>query len=912
MIPFSAAPPSGWRIIALRGLLALCAVLAAGIASRTGAQSAVTRPDNRPAAARCNELVAERLGPDKYPGPSVPLHELLMRSAPALSACQQATLEQPGNQRWYAHLARIRALSGDGKGALEAARKGAARGSASAQVMLGVTLADGELVLRDYAAARELFLAAAKAGHPLANFNLAVMWANGWGTAADRGDAIRLFNQAAQDGDALAMQIRGQMEGGSQQRDAWWKKAAETMDPEGPRNPLRIARLGVAAPPGAELLRWYERQAGAGQTWAQTYLGALYEAGQWATQDYALAAQWYRRAGAAGNPQAQTRLARLYRLGLGVPQDEKEAQRWAGMWRVQACEAQAAAEPELGECDRLAADRYDPDRVAQGMADPFCLQRVADRAVAACTRALAQAPGVVRLRAQRARAFAHLGRFEEARKDALAAAAKGSTASMILLGVMSQRGLGLAKDEARALDWYRKAAELGNQRAVYLVLFSAETGIGVARDSPEAQALLEQMRNRLDVTASSTPSLQARAEQGDPRAEHGLAARFEQEKNYEQAIKWYERAAAHGSEVSALNLAQMYEKGIGVKQDSAEAKKRYRALVEKGDGEARYRLAALAERDANYAQAIDLYQRAVERDDYRAMLSLGEMSEQGRGVKPDVRRAAALYERAADHSPWARFKLGALYLDNQELRDYAKAQFWLEKSAADGKAGARNNLGYMAEHGLAGKRDYQKAAQAYFDAHSAGSLEARGNLENLYEQGLGAPADDTEALGWWRRGAEAGITAARYRLGMAYAQGKGVRRDETEALKWLDQAARAGHARAREEAGNLHYARGEYQAAAEFGNPRAIDRLVEQGVARGASRAEIEGSRALLSSARSQPAPVWPQSISRDPGEDQRRTIQVRAMGSGEAHAAAQDAGLANIYTVIPWWPAIDAKAAAK
>jgi hypothetical protein len=36
--------------------------------------------------------------------------------------------------------------------------------------------------------------------------------------------------------------------------------------------------------------------------------------------------------------------------------------------------------------------------------------------------------------------------------------------------------------------------------------------------------------------------------------------------------------------------------------------------------------------------------------------------------------------------------------------------------------------------------------------------------------------------------------------------------------------------------------------------------------------------------------------------------MQVRAAGGASAQAMAGDAGIANVYAIIPWWPPIDAK----
>lgn len=127
------------------------------------------------------------------------------------------------------------------------------------------------------------------------------------------------------------------------------------------------------------------------------------------------------------------------------------------------------------------------------------------------------------------------------------------------------------------------------------------SGVGVAKDSTEAKALIAATQDRLWEKASppvAAPenTLAAQAEKGDAQAQHNLAFEFEQQKKYDEALKWYLRAAERGYGLSEMNLAQMYEKGIGVKQDFTEAKKWYRKGVERGGGEALFRLASLSEK----------------------------------------------------------------------------------------------------------------------------------------------------------------------------------------------------------------------------------------------------------------------------------------------------------------------------
>ena len=436
---------------------------------------------------------------------------------------------------------------------------------------------------------------------------------------------------------------------------------------------------------------WYLGRARGGEPWAQAYIGALAESGQWVQKDYAIALQWYRTAGLAGNVPAQWRVARFYNEGRGVPKDAAEARRWSQMQEVKRCEDHERAEAAANACDRFAADRYDPHAVSAGV-DSFCMRHFAARAIPACTLAVKQSPSTARHRSQLARAYAHTGRFAEARREAAAAASAGSSSAMVLLGVMSQRGLGAEANAAEAAAWYRKAGEAGNQRGAALA------GMPLVHFAP------------------ATPEHQA--EKGDPRAQFNLAARLEQEKKYDEAIKWYARAAAQDFRPAELNLAQMYEKGWGVKQDNAEARRRYRRLSDLGDNEARWRAARLAAADGDTAEALKLYERLMRDDEYRALLDVGQMNEEGRGVPKNLQRALELYERAADRSPWARAKLGILYL---ESKNYPKARMWLQRAANDRNAAALNDLGLMHDRGLGGKPDYTAARDLYFRALDAGN-----------------------------------------------------------------------------------------------------------------------------------------------------------------------------------------------
>jgi len=850
----------------------------------------------------CSDLVSGRFGGQAG---SALAHELLARVAAAREACEQAAKDQPREGWVFASLARVRALTGDADGALEAARRGAELKHPMAQVLLGVMLAEKG----DYGGARELFLTTALRGSLYADYNLGAMYAKGWGPRMDEADAATAwFLKAAERGDPLAMQLLAQRY--DKPRAAYWlQKAAEAMYPELQREPLRIA-MPIDAP---AIVAWYRDKAKS-EPWAQAYMGMLYESGQWVPQDNALAASWYRRAAEAGHVLSQGRLVRFYREGRGVPKDMAEATRWWNEMggnspalssfgvashqalRVRRCEQPETAETGADACDRLAADRYDPNRVTPGV-DSSCMRQFAEPAVLACRAAVEQSPSTVRYRSQVARALAHTGRFEEARKEAGAAAAAGSAAAMVLLGVMHQRGLGAAKDEAAALAWYRKAAEAGDPRAPRLVYILADNGMGVAKSSPEAEALLRQVEAW--ERAAVNEGLRQSAEAGDARGQFSLAARLEREKKYDEALKWYERAAAQGFGPAELNLAHMYENGIGVTKDTAQARRRYRKMAELGDPDGRFRTARLAAQAGDFGEALKYYERGARDGEWRSTLDLGELYEHGRGVKQDLKRAISLYEKFAERSAWARFKLGVLYMDI----DPARAHAWLKRSAADGNARAHNNLGWMHEKDLGIKADQAAAREHYLSGHRRGSPEAKGNLERIFADAVGSPSVDD-----YRTAAQANISSAQYRLGMMYRKGENVARDDKAALDWLLRAAHQNHPEARKEAAQIHYEMGNDAAATMLGHEAAARRFAAKLDADGQHEAAAQLRRYLAQPPRFPAAPTWAQGIATAAGEDESRTMFHRGGGVPLPKPAAADPAIADVYDIIRWFPGSDGK----
>ncbi len=87
---------------------------------------------------------------------------------------------------------------------------------------------------------------------------------------------------------------------------------------------------------------------------------------------------------------------------------------------------------------------------------------------------------------------------------------------------MYRHGQGVPQDDAKVLQWWRKAAEQGNAKAQYNLGLMYDNGVGVPQD-------------------------------------------------YAKAVGWYRKAAAQGNADAQFFLGFMYDAGRGVPQDYAKA-----------------------------------------------------------------------------------------------------------------------------------------------------------------------------------------------------------------------------------------------------------------------------------------------------------------------------------------------------
>ena len=200
-------------------------------------------------------------------------------------------------------------------------------------------------------------------------------------------------------------------------------------------------------------------------------------------------------------------------------------------------------------------------------------------------------------------------------------------------------GRGVEQDYAKAVEWYRKAAEQGHACAQCNLGQCYYNGEGVEQDYVKA---VEWYRKAAD--------------QGDAQAQCNLGECYHSgrgvDQGYAKAVEWYRKAAEQGYASAQYNLGNSYRLGKGVNQDYAKAVEWYRKAAEQGYASAQcdlgtsYYLGEGVEQD--YAKAVEWFRKAAEQGDETAQINLGYCYRWGRGVEQDYAKAVEWYQKAAE------------------------------------------------------------------------------------------------------------------------------------------------------------------------------------------------------------------------------------------------------------------------
>ncbi|UBU47628.1 SH3 domain-containing protein [Cobetia amphilecti] len=206
--------------------------------------------------------------------------------------------------------------------------------------------------------------------------------------------------------------------------------------------------------------------------------------------------------------------------------------------------------------------------------------------------------------------------------------------------------------------------------------------------------------------------------------------------------------------------------------------------------------AGLAEfRQRNFASAAYEWRKAAEQGEGRSQFALGQLFENGTGVRKSLSKAYKWYRLSAGNDVLdAQVKLAELYLSGKvDGRDAADAVEWLERAAQSGHAGAQFQLGLMYLEGFGVEEDAVVAARWFKQAADQGHIRAQNNIGSLYENGRGVEQDFSRAFDYFSQAARQGDAMAQNNLGALYARGRGVEANQAWAVFWFATASRNGN-----------------------------------------------------------------------------------------------------------------------
>ena len=181
-------------------------------------------------------------------------------------------------------------------------------------------------------------------------------------------------------------------------------------------------------------------------------------------------------------------------------------------------------------------------------------------------------------------------------------AENGNVEAQRRIGIMYRHGLGVARNDAEAIQWYRKAAEQGHVLAQNSLGIMYRFGMGVQKDAAEGAKWLL-----------------AAAEQGYAKSQENIGLVYLDgdgvEQNDKLAAKWLKQAAVQGQMRAQLTLGLLTLAGRGVAENQAEGMRWIEQAATQGSAQAAMALAKTYEqglygKPKDPQQANYWYQRA--------------------------------------------------------------------------------------------------------------------------------------------------------------------------------------------------------------------------------------------------------------------------------------------------------------
>ena len=558
--------------------------------------------------------------------------------------------------------------------AIEYLERAARGGYKEALFYLGVEHLNGKLI-RDAnpKTAAELFEKVIDLGEPdgttaAAQRNLALMYKEGLGVGQDLEKAISYLEKAADNGniDALLKAALAHDDGGWANLDYekachYYAQLAETDNAVAITNLAFNYERGAGVPKDiAKAVELYEKGSQLGDVRAMTNLASLYQNDEDVGKNETRAIELLAKAANQGYPRAEILLGFAYYEGKGVPANLEEALR---LW-------EAAAEQ---------GDVTAHDLVGKAYTDKAFKPFINYEKAAAYFRPLAE-QGDAGAAYHLADSLEEISAWDEANNWLVKAAEGGSVEAQSDLGIRAW----LRENYAEAVKWLQPAAEKGNAGALFCMANMLMNGnSAIAKDEVKAFQYYSK--------ASEQGNLRAMYELGRCYY-YGLGTSID----YNMAFKLFSNASQNGSDDMWLELGNCYLEGNGVGKDVNKAIECYKRGIEKTDCDyCRMRLGILyADQNSGYfsrSLAEECLIPLTKKDQFRgdAAFRLGMLC----GSVGDKQESVRWFMMASDENhAAAQYNLGVIYF-NGELgaRDFDKAEQFFTLAAHNGHPNAASD-----------------------------------------------------------------------------------------------------------------------------------------------------------------------------------------------------------------------------
>jgi len=247
------------------------------------------------------------------------------------------------------------------------------------------------------------------------------------------------------------------------------------------------------------------------------------------------------------------------------------------------------------------------------------------------------------------------------------AAAQDYTSAMVILGGLYEKGEEVPLDYKKSMDWFERAASLGDAEACHVIGLAYVNGRGKVVPVDKSKAVEWFLRG---------------ADRGDSQAQYDLAGAYLKgegvRKDLAAARKWLVRAAWQNERRAQLQLSLMLRDGLGGSKDMARA--------------AMWANIAINNRVFEAKQVFDGIRDKLSRDEtIRAMELVRKFVPQTekREVTNSGNGGAKMEARANQGNREAQYQLGLRYLNGTGVKvDRVKACTWLKLAALQGDAEA--------------------------------------------------------------------------------------------------------------------------------------------------------------------------------------------------------------------------------